>query len=406
MDTDQDLVSGGVRGSLENDPAPTEFEAPQSIVFGSGALAQVGRRARSLGAERVLVVTDAWMVEHGIASACADVLRAAGIGVAVFDGVQPDPTDVNVVDGLAHLTECRAEAVVAVGGGSVLDAAKMVAILATNGGPVRRYEGYHKIPGPGLPLIAIPTTAGTGSEVTKAAVISDTTRRVKMMILDRHLTPSVALVDAELSSTMPPGLTVHVGIDTLTHAIEAYVSRLANPFSDLYALSCIDLVTRFLERAYIDADDREAREGMALAATQGGLAFSNSSVALVHAMSRPIGAIFHVPHGLSNAVLLPAVTRYSVVGAPARYATVARTMGLAGAEADDSAACAALVTGVAELNARLGVRGLRDLDGVSIGALSDNLEKMAADAIASGSHARNPVVPNAEEIIALYRAAW
>ena len=153
-----------------------------------------------------------------------------------------------------------------------------------------------------------------------------------MLIVDRHLTPTVALIDAELSATMPPELTVHVGIDTLTHAIEAYVSKFANPFSDLYALSCIGLVTRFLEHAYHDPANHEAREGMALAASLGGLAFSNSSVALVHAMSRPIGAVFHVPHGLSNAVLLPTVTRYSVAGAHARYATIARTMRMASAE--------------------------------------------------------------------------
>ena len=175
MDVDQNLITddgpGHPRG--EDGPTLTEVQAPQSIVFGSGALTQVGDRARSLGARRVLLVTDPWMVRHGTASRCAHTLRTAGVEVSLFDDVQPDPTDRNVVDGLARLTESRAELVVAVGGGSVLDAAKMIAILATNGGPVHRFEGYHQIPAPGLPLIAIPTTAGTGSEVTKAAVITD-----------------------------------------------------------------------------------------------------------------------------------------------------------------------------------------------------------------------------------------
>ncbi len=340
MDRNQDIVTTtGERGHLPDGPAPVEFQSPPSIVFGSGASAELGDRAVALGARHVLLVSDPWMSERGLVERCSGVLQAAGLEVTVFDDVQPDPTDINVGDGLESLARSGADAVVALGGGSVMDAAKMIAILGTNGGPVSRYQGYHQIPHPGLPLIAVPTTAGTGSEVTNAAVITDTARRTKMLILDRHLTPAVALVDAELSSTMPPALTVHVGIDTLTHAIEAYVSRLANPFSDLYALSCIDLVVRFLERAFDNPGDREAREGMALAATQGGLAFSNASVALVHAMSRPIGAVFHVPHGLSNAVLLPAVTRYSVAGAPARYAAIARTMRLADAAASDDEAC-------------------------------------------------------------------
>jgi alcohol dehydrogenase class IV len=228
-----------------------------------------------------------------------------------------------------------------------------------------------------------------------------------MMILDEHLVPRVAFVDPELSATMPPALTAHVGIDTLTHGIEAYVSKLANPLADLQALSCIQLVGGFLERAYHNADDAEAREAMALAAVRGGLAFSNSSVCLVHAMSRPLGAMFHVPHGLSNAMLLPAVTRFSAWAAVGRYAEIARTLEAASAENSDEAACQLLLRWLDGLNERLGVPRVRDIPGIGEpGVFESSLEKMAGDAIASGSGDRNPAPAGMAEIIDLYRQAW
>lgn len=383
-----------------------QFQSPPLLVFGAGARTQVGHRLRWLGIDRALLVTDPWMVQRGTAAAVADEIAQSGVEVFTFDGVRPDPTDANVTSGLDGLAECEAGGVVALGGGSVIDAAKMIAVMRNNPGSIDRYEGYHQIPSAGLPLLAVPTTAGTGSETTRVSVITDSRRQTKMMILDEHLVPAAAFVDSDLSATMPAGLTAHVGVDTLTHGIEAYVSRLANPLTDLYALSCIDLVGRYLERAFQNPADLEAREGMALAASQGGLAFSNSSVCLVHAMSRPIGAVFHVPHGLSNAMLLPAVTRFSLGGAPARYATVARALNLAGAADCDESACELLVAGLEALNNRLSVPRLRAVDWIDRDAFSGALGKMAADAIASGSADRNPIVPSAEEIIALYREAW
>jgi alcohol dehydrogenase class IV len=383
-----------------------QFQSPPMLVFGAGARRQVGHRLHSLGIDRALLVTDPWMVQRGTAGAVADEIAASGVEVFTFDRVQPDPTDANVADGLHDLAECEAGGIVALGGGSVIDAAKMIAVMQSNPGSIDRYEGYHQIPNAGLPLLAVPTTAGTGSETTRVSVITDSCRHTKMMILDEHLVPAAAFVDSDLSATMPAGLTAHVGVDTLTHGIEAYVSLLANPLTDLYALSCIDLVGRYLQRAFQNPADLEAREGMALAASQGGLAFSNSSVCLVHAMSRPIGAVFHVPHGLSNAMLLPAVTRFSVGAAPARYATVARALNLAGAKDRDESACELLVAGLEALNDRLAVPRLRAVEGIDRNAFTGALGKMAADAIASGSADRNPVVPTAEEIMALYREAW
>jgi alcohol dehydrogenase class IV len=381
-------------------------QLPGTIVVGAGASGAVAEHARRLGARHVLLVTDEFIAGQGLADAVAAQLSAAAVAVTIFSDVQPDPTDTNVLAGLDALRASGADAVVALGGGSVLDTAKMIAVLDRNELPISQYMGYHKLAAGGVPLIAVPTTAGTGSEATRVAVITDSAQDTKMMILDNHLLPAVALVDYELSMSMPKGLTAHVGVDTLTHGIEAYVSALANPMSDPYALSTIRLVAEHLETAWGSPTDSEARAAMAVAACQGGVAFSNSSVALVHGMSRPLGAIFHIAHGLSNSVLLPAVTRYSLAAATHRYATIARTMGFASVADSDAASAQALADGLEELNQRLEVPRLRELPGVSEERFEASLEKMAADALASGSPARNPRVPSAEEIVALYREAF
>lgn len=384
----------------------SSFNIPSSVIIGGGASAELLPQLRRLGAKRVLVVTDAFMVKSGVVARLLAPLQEGGIETAVFDGVQPDPTVQNVRDGLALYRSSGAEAVVAIGGGSPLDAGKAISILTTNPEPLADYMGYHKIPKAGAPLLAIPTTAGTGSEVTKVAVITDTERDVKMMILDQHLLPVVALVDYELTLSMPAPLTAHVGVDTLTHGIEAYVSRKASEMTDTIALSCIRLAATHLVKAWEEPGNLAAREGMMLSATQGGMAFANSSVCLVHGMSRPLGLLFHIPHGLSNAMLLPAVTRFSLTGAEARYATVARTMGLCAADASDASAAASLVEGLEKLNARLEVPRIRDFKGATLEVFEAALGKMASDALASGSPANNPVVPTASEIVQLYREAW
>ncbi|MFC5409793.1 iron-containing alcohol dehydrogenase [Larkinella bovis] len=383
-----------------------QFNTPQTIIHGAGASRELLPQLIRLGANRVFFVTDAFIEQSGLVQRLAEPLREAGLAVAVFSGVQPDPTVQNVLEGLAELTNHGADVVVAVGGGSPIDAAKAMAILRTNEEPLQQYMGYHKIPKAGLPLIAIPTTAGTGSEATKVTVITDAEQQVKMMIFDAHLMPTLALVDYELTLSMPAALTAHVGVDTLTHGIEAYVSRKANGLSDPIALSCIRLVSTHLLAAWQEPSNRVAREGMALAACQGGMAFTNSSVCLVHGMSRPLGIQFHLAHGLSNAILLPAVTRFSVSGAVERYATVARTMGVVPEGDSDEAAGAALVAGLEQLNQSLQIPRLRDCCGIEKPAFHRVLEKMAADALASGSPQNNPVVPTADEIIRLYEQAW
>lgn len=382
------------------------FHVPSTILVGGGVRREVTAQLQQLGIQRVLLVTDAGMMQLGPAREIAELLGTVGLHVTIFDGVQPDPTDQNVADGLTLFQTADCQALVAVGGGSPIDAAKAISVLTTNPQPLSQYAGYHKIPKAGVPLIAIPTTAGTGSEVTKVSVITDTERDVKMMLLSVHLLPTVALVDYELTLSMPPSLTAAVGVDTLTHGIEAYVSRKAHGLTDPLALSCIELVAKHLRTAFREPDNHKARAGMMLAATQGGMAFANSSVCLVHGMSRPIGAVFHVPHGLSNAVLLPTVTRYSVPAAVSRYATIARRLGCCRIDADDKFAAASLVDGLEQLNADLQVPRLRNCRGVDESRFRSLLSKMAADALASGSPQNNPRVPTAEEIVSLYEAAW
>jgi alcohol dehydrogenase class IV len=374
------------------------FDVPSSILFGAGARLRLDAELQKLGVSRTLLVTDQRLRDAGTIESFEAQLNGDGIEASIFSDVQPDPTDRNVAAGLECLRASKAEAIVAIGGGSVIDAAKIIGVAATNPQPLSAFQGYHKIPNRGLPLIAIPTTAGTGSEATKAAVITDTARLVKMMILDVKILPRIAIVDYELSLTMPAALTAHVGVDTLAHGIEAYVSKKANGMTDPLAISCIQLTSRYLLTAQKEPGNRRAREAMALAACQGGMAFSNSSVCLVHGMSRPIGAIFHLPHGLSNAVLLPAVTRFSIPGASERYDEIGRHMGLGDGEA--------LVERLERFNAELGIPKLRDAVRTDRSTFESHLKKMADDALASGSPQNNPVVPTADEIVDLYRSAW
>jgi len=256
-----------------------------------------------------------------------------------------------------------------------------------------------------LPIIAIPTTAGTGSEVTRFTVVTDSERDEKMLIAGLGALPLAALVDFELTFSVPPRTTADTGVDSLTHALEAFVSRHANPYSDAQALAAMRLIGANLRTAYREPRNAAAREAMMLGATLAGLAFSNSSVALVHGMSRPIGAHFHVPHGLSNAMLLPAVTRYGLAAAEARYAQASRQIGFAEAADADAAAAEKLGDGLVALNRELAVPSPRAY-GIDPAQWEAKLDLMAEQALASGSPANNPRVPEKAEIVALYREAW
>jgi len=382
------------------------FDSPSAILTGGGCRTETGELMKTLGAHRTLIVADPFFASGSFMKDLGENLSRAGIAHEVFSDLQPDPTDLNVATGTGRFQSFQADSILAFGGGSAIDVAKMIGASSANPGPLGRFQGYHQIPQPGPPIAVIPTTAGTGSEATKVAVITDTERNVKMMILDSKLMPAAAIVDYELTLSMPKGLTAHVGVDTLTHGVEAYVSKKANRLTDPIAAASISKVQRYLRRAWTDPDDLEAREGMAFAALQGGLAFTNSSVCLVHGMSRPLGVAFHLPHGLSNAVLLPTVTRFSWKGGRERYGMVARTMELASDKKSDDYACEALVDCLDTLNSELEVPRLRDCCGGDVEKFRAALPKMASAALESGSPQNNPTVPVAEQIMELFDSAW
>lgn len=381
-----------------------QLRLPSNTVIRGGCSEGLGGVVRGIGLTKALIVTDPYMLENEPVKRLVERLEAAGVSTSVYGEVQEDPTDDNVDEALSLLREHGSEGVVAIGGGSPIDAAKAVAVMATNTGTISDYAGYDKFKRVGLPIIAVPTTAGSGSEATRATVITDTKRNIKMAIYDDSLMPRVALVDYLLTMTMPKSLTAHVGIDSLVHAVEAYVSRLATVFSDMYALEAARLISRHLRQAFHEPDNEAAREGMMFGATLAGMAFSNSSVALVHGMSRPIGAHFHVTHGLSNALIFPVVTRFSMEAARHRYADIAREMGLI-ASLDDEKAVELFLKELEELNEELEIPSLSTL-GVEPDQFESTLAPMAEAALASGSPDFNPRQPTREEIVELYREVY
>ena len=381
------------------------FAAPRLLLVSAGAVRQIADVLGKFGLSRPLVVTDPFMVGSGHVRNCLDPLAAAGLSVGVFSATVPDPTDTVIEAGVTELKKGDFDCLIGFGGGSPIDTAKAMAILAAGGGKMRDYKAPFAADKGALPIIAIPTTAGTGSECTRFTVITDTERDEKMLIAGLGALPLAALVDYELTYSVPPRTTADTGVDSLTHALEAYVSKRANPVSDALALSAMALIGANIRTAYAEPRNAAAREAMMLGATEAGLAFSNSSVALVHGMSRPIGAHFHVPHGLSNAMLLPAITRFSVSGAEARYAEAARRIGFAEPADADATAAAKLITGLERLNKDLSVPTPAAY-GINEAAWTGKMALMAEQALASGSPGNNPKVPTAQEIVALYREVW
>jgi alcohol dehydrogenase class IV len=378
---------------------------PRLLSVGGGALGELPALMARLGLRHPLIVTDPFIARSGILDQAASLLDGAGMQWAVFQDTVSDPTTAVIGLGVEKLREAPYDSLVAIGGGSPIDTAKGMSVLHANGGEMRDYKVPNDIPQIGLPVIAIPTTAGTGSEVTRFTVITDTETDEKMLIAGLACCPTAAIVDYELTLTMPLRLTADTGIDSLTHAIEAYVSKRASPYTDGMAKNAMGLIARNIRAACADPQDRAAREAMMLGATTAGMAFSNASVALVHGMSRPIGAFFHVPHGLSNAMLLPEITAFSAPAALDRYADCARAMGVAEEGEGSQAAVARLLDALRSLNDDLKVPSPKDY-GIAKDRYDKLLPTMASQAIASGSPANNPRVPSQEEIIELYRRAY
>lgn len=389
------------------------FFVPPRIHVGEGALGEAPKAAADLGL-RALVVSGPSTERMGRTGQLADLLRSAGLAVEVYAGVDHEPTTDHVLEGVRAAHLFGADMVVGIGGGSALDAAKAIAAMVTNPGTISDYQGPDRLQRPALPLVAIPTTSGTGSEVTRFTVITkedgqdpvqvgDHVLRpaVKMLIGSPHLIPAAAIVDPELTCSAPPHVTAASGIDALTHAIEAFISRRRQPLTDALALTAISRLSRFLVRATMNPEDPEARRETMLGSLEAGMAFSNASVALVHGLARPMGAYFHVPHGLANGMLLPTVMRYSWPAEPDRYARVASALGVGGGTDPEEAAQAAVhaVEGICRaldlpMPARYGMTGE---------ALTVVAETMAKDALASGSPQNNPRTPDVSEMVGLYR---
>jgi alcohol dehydrogenase class IV len=378
---------------------------PRVMEIGAGSSGRLASLLGQFGFSNPLLVADPFLLATESFAVITEGLQRAGLPCRIFSGIVPDPTIAALQDGLRMLREQAHDCVVGIGGGSALDTAKALAVFSVHGGEPAHYKVPHVQDAPGLPIIAIPTTAGTGSEATRFTVITDERSNEKMLCVGLAYLPVAALVDYELTLTKPRRLTIDTAIDSLTHAIEAFVSRRANPFSDGMATLAMGHIGRNLRRVVQQPSDRDARAALMLGATQAGIAFSNSSVALVHGMSRPIGALFHVPHGLSNAMLLPIVTEFSSNHAAARYAACARAMGIAAATDADDAAVAALHTELRALNRELDVPSPRNY-GIDENAWFAAIDQMAAQALASGSPANNPRVPAHHEIAELYRRVW
>ena len=378
---------------------------PSIMQIGAKASQEIGSILNSLDYKKPLIITDQMMVELGYASKIQESLNSRNIHADIFADTIPEPTVASIQAGVNKIKSADYDCIIALGGGSPIDSAKAIGILGKFGGVMSDYKFPRMVSESGVPIVAIPTTAGTGSEVTRFTIIADETTDEKMLCVGRGFMPSVALIDYELTLSLPQRTTADTGIDALTHAMEAYVSKKANPYSDAQAIAAMRLIGPNLRRVYHDGNDIEAREKMMLGATLAGTAFSNASVALVHGMSRPIGAFYHVPHGLSNAMLLPAVTEFSLPSATKRYADCSRAMGVALSEDNNEIANQKLLSELVAINQELNVPTPREF-GINETDFMNNLEVMAKQAIASGSPGNNPRVPEVHEIIDIYKLLW
>ncbi|MGG3471388.1 iron-containing alcohol dehydrogenase [Neobacillus pocheonensis] len=381
------------------------FRTPQAIFYGRNAFKEIGRQT-SLKGKKALIVSDPIIDQLGLVRVCQEKLAENHVESVVYMGVKSEPTDKYVEESLELFRVENCDVVISLGGGSCMDTAKAVAVLATNMGYIGDYmNGEKTAEVPPVPHIAIPTTAGTGSEATDVTVISNTSNDVKMMIKQPAFMPAVAIVDRILTVPSPKHVTAATGVDALSHAIEAYISRKSHHMTDQLALSAMKLIVNNLVSAYQDGENMDAREAMSLGALQAGMAFSNASVCLVHGMSRPIGALFHVPHGYSNAMLLPAVLEFSKESCIERLADLGRIFEPNNPSLSDEAAAEAAVIAVKRLCNVLNIPNLQEW-----GIQKDNfvrvIGKMAADALNSGSPDNNPKVPSKEEIERLYQVCY
>jgi 1,3-propanediol dehydrogenase len=393
------LATPAVMGPLHRDDRRLlKFHVPE-MVFGLGSLAEAGFCAGRLGARRPFIVTDPGIIEAGWVAELLGHLHEVGLDPQVWAGVTPNPKDHEIDAALAAYVESGGDVIIGIGGGSALDAAKGVAILSGNGGSISDYAGVDRVEQPIPPLLMIPTTAGTGSDVSQFCIVTDTANAVKMTIMGRSLVPDISVTDPRLLSTMPPDLAAATGLDALTHAVESFVSLGHNPLADGHALSAARLVAKALRRNVERPGDERARLWMAQASLEAGLAFSNSILGATHAMSHQVGGLFDLPHGVVNGVLLPHVIRFNAAVVPDRFAMLAEAMGLPVAGMPASEAAEALAQYVQDLAESVGAP--RRLG--ALGVTDGDVERMSITAVRDACLATNPRPAGQDDIAGIFR---
>jgi len=381
--------------------AASTFFIPSVNMIGSGCLDEAAKTMKQQGLRHALIVTDKVLNNIGVVAQVQQLLAVQQIESCVYDGTHPNPTTLNVKQGLALLQEHRCDCVVSLGGGSPHDCAKGIALVATNGGEIKDYEGVDRSAKPQLPMIAINTTAGTASEMTRFCIITDEARHIKMAIVDKHVTPILSVNDPHLMAGMPKGLTAATGMDALTHAIEAYVSSAANPITDACALKAVTMITESLRDAVADGSNMQARENMAYAQFLAGMAFNNASLGYVHAMAHQLGGFYDLPHGVCNAVLLPHVQEFNARVCAPRLKDVAVAMGLDVKHLNDPQGAAACIAAIRLLAKDVGIpAGLLDLK-----VKEQDFDTLAANALKDACGFTNPIQATHEQIVAIFRAA-
>jgi alcohol dehydrogenase len=371
------------------------FELPTKIEYGIGVSEKLTEFLKALESPKVLIVTDKGIEASGILPAITNQLSQGKLDYEIFSEVESNPKDYNVHEGTKIANRLQADCLVAIGGGSPIDCAKAIAVLATHGGAVRDYEGKDKISGNVLPLIAIPTTAGTGSEVTFSSVITDTGDRFKFTLKHPGIAPRVALVDPQMTLTMPPGLTAATGMDALTHAIEGYTAKVSEPLADAAALYAIELITKYLKVAVKEGRSMEARAGMLLGSVLAGIAFSHSDVGSVHCIAEALGGKYDTAHGVCNAVVLPTVMEYNMDYCRERYARIASAMGISFDSTEDGAQRA--VDAVKKLAVDLNLPSFG-----SFGVKAADIEELASNSYVNGSNKDNPRPMSKDDYLTLF----
>lgn len=379
-----------------------QFIMPTKIVSGMGAKTEIAREAKSFGAQRVLIITDPGLSRTGIPLAVADGLKKDGLSVTLFDAVESDPSIATAHKAAEQAQGVEAEVLIAIGGGSSIDTAKSAALLMTNGGCLKEYAGVGKVKNAALPVIAVPTTAGTGSEVTIFAVMSDPEHDEKFTVSSPMIAPRVAVMDPELTVKLPPAITAFTGMDALTHAIEAYGSVIAQPATDSLALHAIKMIIASLPIAVHRGDNINARENMLQASLLAGIAFNSAFLGLAHAIASPLGGHFHVPHGLANAVMLPYVMEFNLPAAVEKYAVIAKRLELGTAAEPSRALAEKTVAAVTQLARDINIPArLRE-----VGAKEDVLPFVACDALKSIQLKFNTRLATERDILELLQKAY